>query len=348
MKKYPLLLLLIVSGVLLTGFGFLNRNGRYREYEQARADRPVLSVVFTGAADGVYPWSSPEEEAAPVMARPAETVPEKDEEAGTDERQDGADGLQAALEEPNRPVPAPGKEPSRPRPQPAEEETEEETEQEEETEYAFSTVEESYFDDALFIGDSRTQGMLEYGKLPQGATFYCKTSLTVFDLFKHPKAFIREGEEKKTLEEALKEHQFGKIYLMLGINELGTGTPDYFYEEYASVVQKLRELEPDAILFVQGIMHVGSQKNETDPVFNNTRIEQRNEKIRALEDKKNIFYLDVNEVLCDENGNLFDGWTFDQVHLKAKYYQLWKEYLLQHGILKEDKAAPKKKGAAFL
>ena len=315
MKKYPLLLLLIVSGVLLTGFGFLNRNGRYREYEQAR---------------------------------PAETVPEKEEEAGTDERQDGADGLQAALEEPSRPVPAPGKEPSRPRPQPAEEETEEETEQEEETEYAFSTVEESYFDDALFIGDSRTQGMLEYGKLPQGATFYCKTSLTVFDLFKHPKAFIREGEEKKTLEEALKEHQFGKIYLMLGINELGTGTPDYFYEEYASVVQKLRELEPDAILFVQGIMHVGSQKNETDPVFNNTRIEQRNEKIRTLEDKKNIFYLDVNEVLCDENGNLFDGWTFDQVHLKAKYYQLWKEYLLQHGILKEDKAAPKKKGAAFL
>ena len=37
----------------------------------------------------------------------------------------------------------------------------------------FERVEEDYFDDALFIGDSRTQGMLEYGGLEDRADFYC-------------------------------------------------------------------------------------------------------------------------------------------------------------------------------
>ena len=40
-------------------------------------------------------------------------------------------------------------------------------------------------------------------------------------------------------------------------------------------------------------------------------------------------------MVCDENGNLHGDWTFDQIHLKAKYYQVWKEFLLDHGIVRE-------------
>lgn len=37
----------------------------------------------------------------------------------------------------------------------------------------------------------------------------------------------------------------------------------------------------------------------------------------------------------DENGNLISDYTFDQIHLKAKYYQLWKDYLFAHGIVRD-------------
>ena len=57
---------------------------------------------------------------------------------------------------------------------------------------------------------------------------------------------------------------------MIGINEMGTGTPESFFEAYARAVYKIRELQPDAIIFVQGIMRVAGQKNASDPVFNNT------------------------------------------------------------------------------
>ena len=134
----------------------------------------------------------------------------------------------------------------------------------------------------MFIGDSRTQGLYEYSNLADVATFYSKTSLTVYNLFEKPKDFIREGDEKLTLEQALSRHQFKKVYLMIGINEMGTGTPESFFEAYARAVYKIRELQPDAIIFVQGIMRVAGQKNASDPVFNNTNINIRNVDIESL------------------------------------------------------------------
>ena len=167
------------------------------------------------------------------------------------------------------------------------------------------------------------------------ATFYSKTSLTVYNLFEKPKDFIREGDEKLTLEQALSRHKFKKVYLMIGINEMGTGTAESFFEAYARAVYKIRELQPDAIIFVQGIMRVAGQKNASDPVFNNTNINIRNVEIETLANGKDIFYIDVNEAVCDENGNLYADWTFDQIHLKAKYYQVWENFLMEHGIVKK-------------
>lgn len=81
-------------------------------------------------------------------------------------------------------------------------------------------------------------------------------------------------------------------------------------------------------------MRVTGEKDESDPIFNNTNINDKNEAIAALADNRNIFYIDVNEVVCDENGNLVHEYTIDEIHLKAKYYEIWKQFLLEHGIVK--------------
>ena len=61
---------------------------------------------------------------------------------------------------------------------------------------------------------------------------------------------------------ALRKRSFGKIYLEIGINEMGTGTVDSFMEAYEAAVDHLRELQPDAILYVCGIMYVEQSKSE--------------------------------------------------------------------------------------
>ncbi|WP_455618672.1 GDSL-type esterase/lipase family protein [Eisenbergiella sp.] len=224
------------------------------------------------------------------------------------------------------------------REQPAEgQEQQEASEEDPNKTYEFTTVSEDYFNDALFIGDSRTVGLCEYAGMRDRATFYAATSLTIYNVFESPKkvAQLDDG-TKVTIEEALSQKQFKKIYIMLGINELGRGTTESFFTVYANTVNRIRQLQPDAIIFIQGIMRVSGEKSRTDKVFNNATINERNEALAAMANNQDIFYLEINDAVCDANGDLVTEYTFDQIHLKAKYYQLWKNYLLGHGIVREE------------
>lgn len=193
-------------------------------------------------------------------------------------------------------------------------------------EYPFVTVDESYFDDALFIGDSRTVGLHDYTDLSEHADFLCKTSLTIY------KVLEENFKGMGTVEEVLKKKQYGKIYIMVGINELGRGTTEDFMAKYTEVVDTLHEWDPDARIIIQGIMKVSGKKDAEDKVFNNSNITGRNHAIATLADNYHIFYIDMNEAVCDEEGNLNAEYTHDQIHLLGMYNDLWKDFLMTKGI----------------
>ena len=196
----------------------------------------------------------------------------------------------------------------------------------------YTSVEDDYFADAVFIGDSRTVGMYEYGGLEEISTFYASTGLTVYKLFDAEIVKVPDQKKKITVEEALEQNSFRKIYLMIGINEMGTGTVETFAERYREVVEHLLELQPDAILYIQGIMKVTTERSEQGDYITNEGIEARNEAISGLADNERIFYLDVNPVICDETGGMEEDYTFDGVHLKAQYIENWKDFLKAHAI----------------
>ena len=212
-------------------------------------------------------------------------------------------------------------------------ETTESTEETEATETVaereFVNVDDSYFDDAVFIGDSRTVGLHDYGGLDK-ATFYATVGMNVYDIW--TEKFCEVGSEKLTLEEALSKRQYKKVYFQIGINEMGRGTIDSFMQAYEASVAKLSELQPDAIIYVQGIMCVTKEKSDSDEIFNNTGIRLRNERIAQLADNIRIFYIDMNEVVCDAQGNLRPELTFDDLHLYASKYDIWVDFLKTKGI----------------
>lgn len=195
----------------------------------------------------------------------------------------------------------------------------------------FETVDQSYFDDALFIGDSRMVGMSEYSGL-DNATYYAEVGLTIYSLFDEPIAPLADG-SIGTLEQALREKQFGKIYLMVGINELGTGTREKFLETYSAAVEHIKELQPNAIIFIQGILYVTEERSAEDEYINNLNIQLRNMDISKLADQRRTFYIDVNTVYSDGKGNLSTEYTFDSAHLKAACYDQWVTFLMEHGIV---------------
>lgn len=196
---------------------------------------------------------------------------------------------------------------------------------------SYRTVDESYFDDAVFIGDSRTVGLYDYAGLDR-ATFYASSGLTVYKLFEDPDGKFKDGNWTENIGTALSRRQFGKVYLMIGINEMGTGDVDYFIEHYAGAVERIRQLQPDAIIYLESIMRVTTERSEQGDYINNQGIDERNRRIAELADNETIFYLDVNSVVCDETGGLNPEYTFDGVHLYAQYIDIWKQYLMEHAV----------------
>lgn len=194
---------------------------------------------------------------------------------------------------------------------------------------AFTEVDTSYFDDALFIGDSRTVGLQEYGTL-SNACWFANVGMSVYSVQSARIAVPELG--TVSLETLLKQKTFGKIYLMLGVNELGYdfGTTVAKYQE---LVEKIRASQPDATLFIEANLHLAQQRSSTDSIVNNTNIDRFNAEIANLADQRTVFYIDINELFDDENGNLRSDYTSDSTHIYAKYYQAWCDWLCTKGIV---------------
>ncbi len=206
-------------------------------------------------------------------------------------------------------------------------------------EIVFGTVEDDYFSDALFLGDSRTVGLYKYGELQDVAAFYASTGMTIYKLF--DAQIVEEAGESEpiTVEEALTRHSFRKIYMMMGINEMGRGTVEEFASVYAQAVEHIEELQPDAIIYIQAILKVSSERSQKGDYITNQGIEERNAALAALADGRRVFFLDPNAAVCGEDGGMNPEYTGDGVHLKAKYISLWKDFLKQNAVLLDGEAS---------
>lgn len=183
---------------------------------------------------------------------------------------------------------------------------------------------EGYFSDALFIGDSRTQGLELYGGIDE-ATYYTSTGLMVNTAL--VKTVVTLDGEQLSIPDALDRQTFGKIYIMLGVNELGWKSQDRFIEYYGQLIDTVREKQPDAVIYIQTIIPVTRQKSESDETYNNTRIALFNSCIDKVVEDRDVVLLDVGAALRDADGFLPEGSTFDGVHLNQEYCRKWADFL---------------------
>ena len=194
----------------------------------------------------------------------------------------------------------------------------------------FKQVDRSYFDDALFIGDSRTIALQIYGGL-LNPTYYTSQGTNVWKIFTEEIAPLEDG-TMGTIEQGLMQKKFAKIYIMLGVNELGTGTHEEFLAQYRFLLNRIRQLQPQAVIFLQSVFHVTREKSDTEEFINNFIINERNLRIATLADNKKVFFIDSNKVLDDETGALKKEYSKDGVHLIANKVGILRDFIFSRGI----------------
>ncbi len=189
---------------------------------------------------------------------------------------------------------------------------------------------EGYFDDALFIGDSRMMGLSLWGRF-DGATYFASTGLDTYKIDKSKsEAKGTKGQNFKTV---LAAKQYKKVYIMLGINELGYDR-NRTKQNYMDLITRIKGACPDAIIYIHGNLHVSHKRADKDSIVNNVQINEYNSFLASLADNVTTYYLDVNPLFDDTDGYLKGSYTNDGVHPYSKHYAAWKEYLATHAVVR--------------
>lgn len=192
-----------------------------------------------------------------------------------------------------------------------------------------NAVEDDYFDNAVFIGDSRTEGLLLNTGL-SNAISYTQKGLMVDTVFTSP--VVNKNGSKLPVMEALETTDFSKVYIMFGVNETGWPYNDVFIEDYSKIIDKIKTINPSAIIYVQEILPVSNTVSSTHSYIRNEKINEFNSLLREMAEEKQVYYIETASAVSSADGSLPEEAAVDGIHLKKDYCEKWLDYLKTHTV----------------
>ena len=185
---------------------------------------------------------------------------------------------------------------------------------------------ERWFDDVLFIGDSRTVGLRDFARLGK-ADYFCSVGLTVFDVTTQQLSDV--DFTATDLRSLLQSKRYNKIYISLGLNE-ADAPYQLLMEAYDLLIKLVREEQPHAVIILQSLITVSRQKAASKPHFSLENLQIINAGIRDFADGHRILFIDANEYFADEEGYLPAEATFDGCHFYEYGYEEWAQWILEN------------------
>ncbi len=184
-------------------------------------------------------------------------------------------------------------------------------------------VEESWFDDALFIGNSLGVGLRDYASLGD-ADYFCLIGMNLFNTWEN--WVYVDGYGTVQLKNLLASNQYGKIYIHMGTNECGYD-PQMVLDAYQELIDHIREYQPDTPIVVHGTITFGRYKQKQYRYMVPETITVLNEHLATLAEQENIYFIDFNPEIVDEEGYLPYSWSQDGCHPTAEGYRQWAQWI---------------------
>lgn len=191
-------------------------------------------------------------------------------------------------------------------------------------------VDDSYFSNAVFIGDSRMQGFRNSSGITQG-TFLTSVGLSTQQMGKQ---VISTQQGNISVYQGLSGIKYGKIYLMLGANDLGFWPIENFKDTFEPVIEQFHQLQKNAIIYICSVIYVDESKIPSSFDYdNNENVRALNKSILATcEDLDYAYYINLNEIFSNGYGSLISTASEDGIHLYPDYCVQMLEYLRTHYV----------------
>lgn len=215
------------------------------------------------------------------------------------------------------------------------------------TQVEFKKVDDDYFNNSVFIGDSisyglnlyvmekRAEGENVFGTaqfLTSGSLSFANALWDVSDESVHP---TYNGEKMK-LETAVAQIKPDKIYILLGTNDVAMYGVEATISNADAQISRLLEASSGSRIIIQSVTPKYISETNADDDLNNGEIDQLNEALKAFAEEKGYVYLDIASQFKDSNGGLAADYCSDKedmgIHFTNAAYEMWIDYLYSHGV----------------
>lgn len=199
----------------------------------------------------------------------------------------------------------------------------------------------SYFDDAVFVGDSVSLKLSYYEAavdLLGKAQFLTSGSLgsgnALWDIKPESVHPSYQG-SKMLIEDAIAQMGAGKVYIMLGMNDIALYGIDASVANMVTLIGRIRSKSPHIAVYVQSMTPLTSTSNLLSSSGHNpANIQTYNEKLLAACQSNGWAFVDVASVMYDSNGYLKRDYCSDPddmgIHFTNAGCAAWIDYLYTH------------------
>lgn len=203
------------------------------------------------------------------------------------------------------------------------------------------SADKSFFDDAVFIGDSVSVALMNYQRNTNAlgnAQVYAAASLSAANALwevsgrsVHPYYNGR----KTLIEDCVRYSGAKKVFIMLGMNDIGIYSFDSSINHYKELISRIKAKSPHVEIYIQSMTPMTSISTRADDRLNNTNIKKYNARLQAMCKEMGWHYVNVASALYDSTGTyLPTAYCSDPVymglHLSNEGCRQWIAYLLKN------------------
>lgn len=182
----------------------------------------------------------------------------------------------------------------------------------------------TFYDDAAFIGDSVSLKLSYYaeatGELGD-ALFLVSGSYGVGHAVDGTMDLYFQGKNTPP-QDALAAAGVKKVFIMLGMNDLGKFGLDITMDYWSKFITNIREKSPDILICIQSMTPVWVN-GQTDSL-NNEAVDEYNERLKSFAAENGCSYMDIASFMKDaDNGLATDYCSDNYVHLTDAGAYAW-------------------------
>lgn len=188
-----------------------------------------------------------------------------------------------------------------------------------------SELDTSFYDNAVFIGNSIADGIALYGLLPQ-TDIYAKVGLSLDSVYT-----TAADNDSTAIADQLKSRKYSKVFLCFGEAELSSENSSDFKDKYTELIEKVKSYQSSARIYLVAIPPVSKNSEENGMDISN--IKTYNDTIKRLAASEDVYYADAYTALADDDGYLKSGVSADGINLNRDCYIEMLNYIADNSYI---------------